>query len=201
MKREHTNNPWARYADDGVIHCRTKEEAEKILSSLKERLEEVGLEIHPEKTQIVYCKDDDRRGSHTNTSFDFLSYTFRPRLVKSRNGEFFVSFTPAVSNKASKAMRQAIRRWKLQFKTDVEITDLAKIYNTKIRGWINYYGAFNKSAMNPVLKHINKALQKWGKRKYKKLKRSNKKARKWLRRTATDMPGLFVHWQMGIIND
>lgn len=62
MERRFPGNPWARYADDGVAHARTKEEAEGILYHLETRMRECGLELHPDKTRIIYCKDDDRRG-------------------------------------------------------------------------------------------------------------------------------------------
>lgn len=201
MKRNYPNNPWARYADDGVVHCKTLEEAENLLEALKTRFEEIGLEIHPDKTRIVYCKDDNRKGSHTHEKFDFLGYTFRSRHAKNRYGEFFVSFTPGISRKASKAIKQNVRNMKLQFRTNQEISDLASLLNPKIRGWINYYGRFCKSELVPVLKHINKALQKWVRRKYKKLNNSKARARSWLKKVAKALPQLFAHWEIGIIND
>ncbi len=202
MKREYPNSPWARYADDAVIHCETKEKAEAILQALKQRLKEVKLEIHPDKTHIIYCKDDNRRERHPNkNSFDFLGYTFRTRQARTKQGKYWVTFTPAVGNKAMKAMRQAIRKWKLQFRTDKELEDLSEILNPIIRGWINYYGAFRKSALYSTLKHINKALQKWARRKFKRMARSKDRARDWLKQKAKERPVLFEHWQMGIISD
>ena len=106
-QRKAEKKPWVRYADDGVIHCRTKEEAEALLIKLEERFKECGLEMHPEKTRIVYCKDDDRKGEHPIIKFDFLGYTFRPRRSKNRWGKCFISFSPAVSNDACKAMMPA----------------------------------------------------------------------------------------------
>ena len=129
MRREHPNNPWARYADDGVIHCRTQKEAENLLIELGERFKECKLELNSEKTRIVYCKDDDRRGNYPVTSFDFLGYTFRARRSKNRWGKCFINFSPAVSNAASKAMRQTIRGWRMQLKSDVEIDDLSRMFN------------------------------------------------------------------------
>lgn len=202
MKRTYPDNLWARYADDAVIHCKTKEQAEAILQALKRRLKEVKLEIHPEKTHIVYCKDSNRRGNYpNNNSFDFLGYTFRTRQARTKQGRYFVTFTPAVSNKAMKAMRQSIRKWKLQFRTDKELEYLSKILNPIIRGWINYYGVFRKSELYSVLKHINRALQKWVSRKYKKMAGSKERARSWLEKKAKKKPELFMHWQMGIIDD
>ncbi|WP_028306901.1 group II intron reverse transcriptase/maturase [Desulfitibacter alkalitolerans] len=201
MKINYPNNPWARYADDGVVHCSTLEETENILETLTARFKNIGLELHPDKTRIVYCKDDNRKGSHTQEKFDFLGYTFRSRLAKNRRGEYFITFSPAISNKASKAIKQNVRNMNLQFRTNREINDLADLLNPKIRGWINYYGSFCKSELTPVLKYINKTLQKWVRRKYKNINGSKARARRWLIKVAEAVPQLFVHWKLGIIND
>lgn len=199
MRREHPNNPWARYADDGVIHCRTQKEAESLLSELGERFKECKLELNSEKTRIVYCKDDDRKGNNPLTSFDFLGYTFRARRSKNRWGKCFINFSPAVSNAASKEMRQTIRGWRMQLKSDVGIDDLSRMFNPVIRGWINYYGCFYKSQLYAVLRHMNRALMNWARRKYKKLARHKRRASSWLGRLAGNRPELFAHWQMGIL--
>ena len=197
MERTHPDKPFARYADDGVIHCRTLEDAEKLLESLKGRLKECGLEVHPDKTRIVYCKDDKRKGKYPERKFDFLGYTFRARRCKSKYGKIFYNFTPAVSEKAKKTMRQTIRRWRLQLKPDKSIEDLSRMINPVIRGWINYYGRFYKSELYTVLQHLNKALTRWVRNKYKSC-RTKTRAGKWLDKLARREPGLFVHWCMGI---
>ncbi|MYL54923.1 group II intron reverse transcriptase/maturase [Pontibacillus yanchengensis] len=199
MEINYPDNTWARYADDAVIHCKSKEEAEKILENLNRRFNECRLELHPDKTKIIYCKDADRTEDHPNISFDFLGYTFRPRRSKNRYGKFFINFTPAVSNKACKAMRQTIRGWRLQLKPDKEINDLSQMFNAVIRGWINYYGHFYKSQLYSVLRHMNRALVQWVRRKYKRFMRHKKRAERWLGRLARNLPQLFVHWQMGIL--
>jgi RNA-directed DNA polymerase len=199
MTKMHPHNPWARYADDAVIHCRTKEEAERLLERLNERFKACKLELHPEKTRIVYCKDDDRKGDHPEIKFDFLGYTFRPRRSKNRYGKFFINFTPAVSNKACKAMRQTIRGWRMHLKPDKGIYDLSRMFNASIRGWINYYGHFYKSQLYPVLRHMNNALVIWARRKYKKLARYKTRAIRWLGRIAKNIPKLFAHWELGIL--
>jgi RNA-directed DNA polymerase len=199
MERNHPRNPWARYADDAVTHCRTKEEAERLLEQLKRRFQECKLELHPEKTRIIYCKDSDRKGEHSEIKFDFLGYTFRPRRSKNRFGKYFINFTPAVSNKAAKAMRQTIRQWRIHLKPDKEIDDLSRMLNAVIRGWINYYGHFYKSQLYPVLRHLNRALIHWVRRKYKKLERHKRRAERWLGKLARNLPHLFAHWQMGIL--
>lgn len=199
MRREHPNNPWARYADDAVIHCRTQKEAESLLIDLGERFKQCKLELNTEKTRMVYCKDDDRKGNYPLTSFDFLGYTFRPRRSKNRWGKCFINFSPAVSNAASKAMRQTIRGWRMQLKSDVGIDDLSRMFNPVLRGWINYYGCFYKSQLYSVLRHMNRALMYWARRKYKKLTVHKRRASSWLGRLARNRPELFAHWQMGIL--
>jgi RNA-directed DNA polymerase len=199
MKRNRPQNPWARYADDGVAHCRTRGEAEEVLEQLHRRFRECGLELHPDKTRIVYCKDEDRRDDFPETKFDFLGYTFRPRRSKNRHGKFFVNFTPGVSNKACKAMRQTIRQWRVHLKPDKKLEDISRMFNPVLRGWINYYGRFYKSALYPVLRHMNRALILWARRKYKRLSRHRRRAEYWLGRIARREPQLFAHWRMGIL--
>ena len=160
--------PWARYADDAVAHCKSKAQAQLLLMKLGKRFQECGLELHPDKTKIIYCKDDFRKQDEEITSFDFLGYTFRPRRAKSKKGKFFINFSPAVSNKATKSMRQVIRNWRIQLKPDKSIIDISNMFNPVIRGWINYYGNFYKSELYKVLRHMNKALVQWARRKYKK---------------------------------
>ena len=125
MEREFPNVPFERYADDAVCHCKNQAQVERLKHELEARMEEVGLELHPEKTKIVYCKDDNRREFFSRTCFDFLGYTFRPRRSKNRWGKYFVNFTPAISNKAAKAIRQKSRDWNWQKRSDKELEDFA----------------------------------------------------------------------------
>lgn len=121
MVKEFPTIPWARYADDGIAHCVSQKQAKYLRRRLEQRFQSYGLELNQEKTRIVYCKDDDRRGNHENTSFDFLGYTFRPRHAKNRYGKFFTNFLPAISEKAKKAIRKEVRGWKLQLKSDKDL--------------------------------------------------------------------------------
>lgn len=198
MERNFPEVPFCRYADDGLAHCQHKAEAQALKATLETRLRECGLEMHPEKTKIVYCKDDDRREVHPVTSFDFLGYTFRPRRSKNRWGKFFINFTPAMSPKAGKAIRQEVRSWKLHLRSDKELSDLARMFRAQIQGWINYYGRFYKSAMYPTLRHINRKLSLWAVRKYKRLRRHRRRAEHRLGEIAKKFPGLFPHWKLGV---
>ena len=148
------------------------------------RLLECKLELHPEKTRIVYCRDDGRRGRYEHEKFDFLGYTFRARRSKNRYGKYFVNFSPAVSNKACKAMRQKMRGWGLPLRSDKDIEDLGHMFYSTINGWINYYGRYYKSALYPVFQHLNRLLIWWAMRKYKKLRGHQRKATHWVGRVA-----------------
>ena len=196
MRSSHPDVPFERYADDIVAHCRTEEQAKQVLESIKRRLERCRLELHPEKTKIVYCKDDDRKGGYPNEKFDFLGYTFRPRRSKNRWGKFFINFTPAVSNEAAKGMRQEMRRWRINLRSDKAIDDLARMWNPVLRGWIQYFGRFYKSALNPIFRHFNDLLVRWAMRKYKRLQRHRRRAEHWLGGIARREAGLFAHWQL-----
>ena len=196
MRRNNDNIPFERYADDILVHCKSEKQAQWIKTVIERRLYRCRLELHPEKTKIVCCKDTSRQGSYPNEKFDFLSYRFQPRLSINRYGEFFVSFLPAVSPEAAKSMRRTIRSWQIHRMTDKSIKDLACIFNPMIRGWINYYGRFYKSALYPILNQLNGALQRWAMRKYKKLRRRRRKAFYWFGRIAKRMPYLFAHWRL-----
>lgn len=196
MQRRYPSIPFERYADDSVCHCRTRKQAEHLKNALEQRFADCGLELHPEKTKIVYCKDDDRRLDYPVTSFDFLGYTFRPRRSKNRRGKFFINFSPAISNKAAKAIRQEVRRWKLHLRSDKALEDLARMFNAVIRGWINYYSAFYKSALYATLRQIDRRLVIWATRKFKRLRGHRRRATHWLERIARRQLGLFAHWRL-----
>lgn len=198
MERTYPNIPFCRYADDGVTHCQNEAEAEQLKAALAVRFEECGLEMHPGKTKIVYCKDDDRKGEYSTTSFDFLGYTFRPRRSKNKWGKHFINFSPAMSSQAGKKIRQEIRRWKLHLRSDKSLLELSLMFKAKIQGWINYYGRFYKSAMYPTLGHINQKLKFWAMRKFKKLRRHRRRAEHRLGAIAKQQPNLFPHWRIGV---
>ena len=199
MARTHPSEPFARYADDAVVHCRSAAEAERLKAALQDRFAEVGLELHPTKTRIVYCRDSNRTGSYPHTRFDFLGYTFQPRLAQSKDGRSFVSFAPAVSRKAQTALRQKLQAMHLVRRTDLALEDLARLINPIVRGGPPYFGQYHRSVMRKVLAHLNWLLVQWVRRKYKPMRQHQRRATHWLGRLARRQPGLFVHWQLGVL--
>jgi hypothetical protein len=199
MQRTFPNNPFERYADDSIVHCRSEEEAQSVLDAIRRRLADCGLELHATKTRIVYCKDDDRPGEHEHIKFDFLGYTFQPRRARNRWGKFFVSFLPAISAKAAKAIHKTIRDWRMaSTRNNQRLEDLARFTNPVVRGWINYYGRYYRSKCVQVLRHFNEALGQWARWKFKRFKRRERASMHWLGRIARRDPKLFVLWEYGV---
>jgi RNA-directed DNA polymerase len=197
MRKTCPRIPFERYADDIVVHCVSERQAKWIKVMIERRLVQCRLELHPEKTKIVYCKDGTRGGRYGNEKFDFLGYTFRPRTSKTRSGKYFINFSPAVSNKATKKMWRDMRSWRFHRRSDKSLEDLSRICNPIVRGWINYYGQYYKSALYRTFDIFNCILKKWAMRKYKKLKGCPRRAAHWLGRLASRQPWLFAHWKFG----
>ena len=195
MDREFPGCPFERYADDIVAHCDTMNQAHRLRAAIADRLAALGLELHPEKTKVVYCKDAHRRADSEHTSFDFLGYTFRGRLARGKRGSF-VSFSPAMSNKAKKAKGQQIRGWHLNRRSGTDLSDLAEGINPQVRGWINYYGLFYRSELYSLARRIDEHLLRWAMQKFKRLRGKPAKARAWLDAVRQRQPKLFAHWHL-----
>jgi RNA-directed DNA polymerase len=199
MERTHPDLPWCRYADDGLVHCRTEQEAEAVKAALHARLAECQLELHPTKTRIVYCRDSKRRGRYPSVSFDFLGYCFRPRTVRnSQNGKLFCGFTPAVSSSALKAMRATIKELRVRRQTHRSLDDIAEVVNPLLRGWISYYGRYTPTAMLPLYHYLNETVRGWVMRKFRRYRGRTARARALLKRVARERAGPFVHWRVGV---
>jgi len=200
MKRNHPSILWCRYADDGLAHCHTEKEAKELLAKLTNRFKECGLELHPYKTKIVYCKDGSRRQNQPNKSFDFLGYEFRARGCKNqRTGEIFTGFVPAASKNAIKSMRAKIRESNLRNRCDIDLNEIARRFNPILQGWMNYYGKYNRSSLYSVWRYFNKTLVAWAMRKYRLLRKRKVKASMFIRRIAERQKNLFVHWRAGMV--
>ena len=199
MRRTHPDLRWCRYADDGLVHCRTEQEARALKAALQARLAECGLEMHPDKTKIVYCKDGKRKASYPNVTFDFVGYGFRPRRAKNvRSGKLFCNFAPAVSASALKSMRATIRDLNLRRQTHVALTAIAQKINPLLRGWIAYYGRFSRNALGPILRYVNQTVMAWMVRKFKRFRGRKTKAGHALERLVRKRPDLFAHWKIGM---
>ena len=199
MQRTFPGVRFERYADDAIVHCRSEWQARSIMETIRHRLAECGLELHPGKTRIVYCKDDRRRRKYEQVAFDFLGYTFQPRFAKNRRGERFIGFLPAISAKAAKAIRNTVREWRMaSTRNHQRLEHLADLINPAVRGWMNYYGRYYRTKCVEVLRHINDALAKWVRRKYKRFRYRKRAAVHWLGRLARRDPNILVLWQIGI---
>jgi RNA-directed DNA polymerase len=194
MVRNYPDCPWERYADDAVVHCVSKEQAEHVLAAIAERMGEVGLRLHPDKTRIVYCKDGTRREDHEHTAFTFLGFTFRARKAKSRYGVHFISFLPAMSTEALKAKSTELRSMRIHRRTTLSLDDLARWLNPIVAGWMNYYGRFYRSAMAPLLQRVSSYLRRWAGKKYRRL-RNFKQFKRWWTGLIERQPALFAQWK------
>lgn len=198
MRRNYTHIPFERYADDSICHCGTLEQAEHLKDAIRKRLIDCKLELNEEKTKVVYCKRSGKKEDYEQVQFDFLGYTFKPRLAKSVTTGYFVSFLPAISQKAKKRISETIRRWNLHLWTEKELDYLARIINPKVQGWLNYYGKFYKTAMYPLWKRLNQRLARWFMQKFKRLRYHKRRAWHSLGEYASIHPDLFVHWRYGL---
>jgi RNA-directed DNA polymerase len=193
MDRNHPDCPFERYADDVIVHCRSRAQAQLVLARIAERINEVGLRLHPDKTRIVYCKDSNRRGDHEHTSFTFLGYTFRPREARGPGGVLFASFAPAISPQALKAASQRLRDLRIHRHTTKTLDELAAWINPIVAGWMNYYGRYHRSQLHPLLQRVNTYLWRWAADKYKRL-HGYKRLQRWWNGVQGRDPNLFAHW-------
>jgi len=194
MAREFPGCPFERFADDAIVHCTTLRQAEYVLGRIAARMGEVGLRLHPTKTRVVYCKDDQRRGEYEHTSLTFLGYEFRARGARSRTGKLFVGFLPAISPKALKAKGERLREMRIHRCTDLTLDDLARWLNPIVGGWMSYYGRYYRSALLPLLRRVSYYLRRWAGKKYRRLG-SEQRFVAWWEGLVKRQPALFVHWR------
>jgi RNA-directed DNA polymerase len=193
MSRKFPGVAFERYVDDAVVHCVSKEQATVVVKAISDRMEQVGLRLHPDKTRIVYCKDGRRRGSYEHTSFTFLGFDFRQRRARDKNGRQFSSVLPAISKEALKRLNEEVRSWRLHNRTGLTFAQLARRINPIVRGWMQYYGAYYRSALYQLLTRINAYLVRWIRKKYKRLQAKKKAIECW-RGITQRYPRMFAHW-------
>lgn len=194
LEREFPTVEFERYADDGVVHCVTERQAREVLAALTTRMVEVGLELHPDKTKIVYCKDGDRRGEYPVVSFTFLGYMFRARTLKSRTGKLFDRFAPAISPVVLKKKSRELREMRIHRRTGLSLDDLATMINPVVAGWMDYYGRHCRWELYPLLLRVNSYLARWVRNKYRRL-RAFVRLKAWWRGVLDRDPDLFAHWR------
>jgi RNA-directed DNA polymerase len=195
MARSYPDLPFERYADDGVVHCVSREQAEEVLARIAERMQEVGLRLHPDKTRVVYCKDGRRAGNHEHTSFTFLGFTFRARRAQDKVGRCFTGFLPAMSTEALRAKGARLRSMRIHWHTTMTLGELAQWLNPIVAGWMHYYGRFYRSEMFPLLQRINTYLVRWAGKKYRRRLRAHKRIERWWTGLLERQPDLFAHWK------
>jgi RNA-directed DNA polymerase len=194
MAREFPGVQFERYSDDAVVHCVSQRQARTVLAAIATRMEQVGLRLHPDKTRIVYCQDERRRASYERTEFTFLGFTFRQRGMRSKSGRKFSSFNPAISKEALMRISAEVRSWRLYNRTGQNLIEIARDINPTVRGWMQYYGKYYRSALYPLLSRINAYLMRWIRKKYKRLRAKKKAFRCW-RGIIKRYPSMFAHWE------
>jgi len=192
MARSFPGCPFERYADDGVVHCKSRRQAECVLAAIAARMSEVGLRLHPDKTRVVYCSDGKRREQHEHTQFTFLGFTFRARKARARGGGYFTSFLPAISTEALKAKSVELRKMRIHRRTNLSLNELAAWLNPIVAGWMNYYGRYYWTVMDPLLQRVNAYLRRWAGKKY---LRAHKRFKRWWTGLQGREPGQFAHWR------
>ena len=198
LEQNHPNVEYVRYADDAILHCRTKTEAEQTLAALDERMKACGLELHPEKTKQVYCRDYRRQDTYETVKFDFLGYSFQPRSTKSKQtGKLFLGFDCAISISSKKRIADKLEDLKIDRLNFKSIVGVALYLEPFIRGWINYYGKYRITELKPVFLLLRQRLVWWARKRYKRYKTNMVKAYRWLDRVQKQFPNLFYQWRYG----
>ncbi|WP_322769503.1 group II intron reverse transcriptase/maturase [Frankia sp. Cr1] len=197
ISREYPGVRFERFADDAVIHCVTERQAWEVRDAVGRRLADIGLSLHPQKTKVVYCKDGRRRRDYSVVTFTFCGYSFRPRKAFNKvQGKAFARFLPAVDPAKLAEMSRRIAAWKIHRRTALTLDDLARGINPAVRGWLNYFTVFYASMVRPLCWRVDRHLMHWARKKYKRLKRSEKRAREWLWSVRERAPRLFAHWEL-----
>jgi len=200
MQKQFPAIPFERYADDILLHCKTKAQAMFVLEFLKQRLQSCGLEVHPEKTKVVCCEARGKQREGEIYQFDFLGYTFRRRVAKDKHGERFTGFLPAISKRARKEIVQEIRSWHLHRWVGGTVEEMAEKYDPKIQGWLNYYGKFYRSEMNFLWEVLRNRLMQWFRHQFKKMKGYRSRVYDAVDKLRQEKPRLFAHWRYALEN-
>jgi len=201
MEKTDSSVQFSRYADDVIVHCKSKVHAEELLQAIHERMESVGLELHRQKTKIVYCRDYRRREKHQIVKFDYLGYSFQPRTAFSKKlNKLFIGYDCAISISSRKRIADKLEALNVKTLSFKSIVGVAQYLNPLIRGWVNYYGKFKMYELTKVFRLLSARLVWWARKRYKRYKTSIGKAYKWLASVRQQYPTLFYHWNFSQIN-
>lgn len=198
LERTDKTLKYARYADDVILHCKSQTQAEQMLIALQERMKDCGLELHPDKTKLVYCRDYRRQGKYPKVKFDFLGYSFQPRpAISKKTGKMFLGFDCAISISSRKRLADKLEELDIINMSFKSIVGIAQKLNPIIQGWISYYGKFRRYELSKVFYLLRCRLVRWVRKRYKRYKTSLKRAYAWLDRVQKQYPYLFYHWKLG----
>ena len=196
MRRNNPDILFERYADDALCHGISRSRLERLKVDLENRFRSCGLELHPEKTRIVYCKDGKRRGQYQDIQFTFLGFCFRPRLAVDKSGKKFTSFLPAVSPRALIKMRERIRTWRLGDHALLPLEEITRFINPILTGWWQYYGRYYRSEMFKLFRYLDERLGYYLRRMYRDLWGHKGRSLKRLNTIARRNPSWLVHWRI-----
>jgi RNA-directed DNA polymerase len=197
LERNYPTVSFVRYADDVVIHCNSKEEAEQVLERVRERLQEVKLSIKESKTRIAYCKDYRRRQDHDTVKFDFLGFSFQPLPMPSKRkpGSHYTGYGGKISGSSEEKITDAIKKERLLSNTTIDLALISRVLNPRLRGWIGYYGLYGKRHLHRVLHRLDYRIIQWVKKKY---KIGYRQSVAKLNAIKQSNPRLFYHWELRI---
>jgi group II intron reverse transcriptase/maturase len=186
---------FVRYADDMVVHCKTEQEAQLVLSSIRNRLQECKLALNEEKTKIVQCKDY-RQADNSDYSkkFDFLGFTFKPMSLSSKRGRMFLGYGSEVSQKSQTRIINTWKQERWQRRSELSIQDIATRVNPQSVGILRYYGKFKTHHLQRLFRHLENRIVKWVLNKYKGLKQSFSRGYQWLEDLKKSYPTMFYYW-------
>jgi RNA-directed DNA polymerase len=195
MVREARHIRFERYADDILCHCQSRAQAEALRKRLTVRMADCQLALHPDKTKIVYCRDERRRDAYPEVSFDFLGYTFKPRKVRRCDGRYETGFAPAISGRAARALVAKLRAWGFRRRIRLTLNEVREVWNPILRGWVTYYGRYYRSRLYTVLAHFDRRLAQWAAQKFKRGRVRGRAGLAWVARLKQHHPTLFAHWE------
>jgi group II intron reverse transcriptase/maturase len=139
-----------RYADDFVVLCYRREEAEEAMKGVERILKRLKLKLHPQKTRIVDMNEE---------GFEFLGFRFRKHPNK-RTKKLVPLVWP--STKSMSKVRQKVKEWTGRRMLTLPVEEIVKHLNPVIRGWRNYFRAGHSTAKFQALdRYVAWRMKRW----------------------------------------